>query len=228
MKKLSVCLFSIFLCANVMAKHTAKTKRAKAAPPKVTSKITWSKSGWYAVVSGGFGVFSKMMKSDGYTPMARMALGRDVLSFKDATVGLEAGLQNGNRARIKTTGAVLAALGGPAVQSTLKPVIDLLVTVHSKMLHHGNGLGVFAKVGGALRMMQFDRTSLHNARKINPELQFGLEKDVSNQLAVNVFYQGIYGGTSRLAVTGALGAGRGNITNIPSQQAIFIGLKLRA
>ncbi len=175
--------------------------------------------------SGGYGMYLRSRFSDGLTPMGRLSVARQSYHFKTIQFGFELGLQSGNHMRVKTSPAVYAALGSVAIQSTIKPLIDVLLTARKevKSLKHA---ALFFKVGGAVRTMQFDRDTLRNTTEVTPELQAGLSQAISHNVEAHVFYQVMYSGQSRLTTNAAGTAG--GMTHIPLQQGVFFGMSMKA
>ena len=77
----------------------------------------------------------------------------------------------------------------------------------------------------AYRQLQLeDRSSSRDGlRKINPELQIGLGVNITQNMMLTAFYQGIFSGnTAGVALNSA---GDVTISKIPTQQAVFVGLE---
>ena len=177
-------------------------------------------SAWGFIGGVGFTTFNDMMQSDGTTILGRLALTRKVLRYDNIDWGLELGAQLGNQARSNFTDAQLAPLGGVPVQITIKPGLDLLATA-KKPLGKAYPVSLLFKLGFMYRQMSTDRDTISDLKRINPELQVGFAKEIGKQTSLELTYQGIYSSNMTLTTEGALGAGVGGLSNIPTQNGLL-------
>ncbi len=174
---------------------------------------------------GGYGVVNGAYKNDGQTAQARLTLGISAFTYKNLLIGAELGIQSGNTMRLKASSAIISASGDLPIQSTLKPLLDLLITLKTQLVADRPLFGI-AKGGIAYRQLQLnDRTSSSDSlQKINGELQIGLGYNLTQQLMLTAFYQGIYANGSAGVSIDASGDNT-YIKHIPTQQAGFLGLE---
>jgi hypothetical protein len=119
---------------------------------------------------------------------------------------------------------VLDELGGLPIQSTVKSLLDLLVTAKTLPLG-ANDFFAQLKGGIAYRQWQFDdRTSINNLGTIAGELQAGLGYPISPSTTLSVLYQGIFGGTPKLYVETA--SASASVSTLPIQQGVLLSLAL--
>jgi hypothetical protein len=180
-------------------------------------------SQFYLGLYGGYGHINGSYKSDGNYAQGRVAFGAAFKQLSNNTVGFELGLQSGNSMRLNGNQIFN---GVPAVipLANLKPIIDGLITIKGKFQQ---GQDMFYMVKGGIAYRQYhleDRTSSHDTlNEIAPELQIGLGKTITPNLAATIFYQGIYSNSS--TGIGRDAFGDTTIQHIPTQQAGFIGIE---
>lgn len=183
-----------------------------------------STSPWHVSAGGGYTFYPDMLGSDGESVFGRFAISRDIKEMNGMMWGLELGIQTAAQMRLELTPTQNSDLGDTSVISFIKPMADLLVSV-SKSVNDDNQVSAFIKGGIAYRHMVFDRDTITPLRKINPELQVGLAKRISNNAIIALAYQGIYTGKVDLTTsnpTNIEGAGTGNVKNIPSQNGVLL------
>lgn len=173
---------------------------------------------------GGYGFVNGAYKQDGQVALARLNLGIKAVEEQNIIFGLEAGVQSGNNMRLNASDDFIAATGGLPIQSTLKPLVDFLITAKMQIL---NEIPLFVTLKGGVAFRQLvlnDRSSSQDAiKKFNGEVQAGLAYNFTNHLAIASFYQGIYSGNNAgLAINSV---GDVTISRIPTQQAGFLGLE---
>lgn len=118
--------------------------------------------------------------------------------------------------------AAVDALGGLPIQTTVKPILDLLATLKS------NSFGttpIFAQFKGgiAYRRWQFnDRDSINDKSQIAGEVQAGLGYAISERARLSLSYQGIFGSTPEFRFDPDSATGR--VSNIPIQNGVLFGL----
>jgi len=182
---------------------------------------------WYVLASMGHTTYQDAYRDDGNTVAGRLAIGCKALSWKKMNFGIEAGVQSGNRMRLGVSQSTLDLLGSLPIQSTIKPLADLLATAQIDLTNTGT---VFAliKAGAAYRQWQFDRDTISNIKKINGELQAGLGIRLSSRTNLVAYYQGIYSGKVNFTVDSSAGAANatGKVHNIPIQNGGFLGIEV--
>ncbi|KTD72569.1 hypothetical protein [Legionella tucsonensis] len=177
---------------------------------------------WSLTGSLGYTVYEDMYRGDGQTAVGRFAIGRDVYTGHSLTWGLEMGVQNGNTMRYFPSQAAVDALGGLPIQTTVKPMLDLLATLKS------NSFGttpVFAQLKGgiAYRRWQFnDRDSINDKSQIAGEVQAGLGCAISERASLSLSYQGVFGSNPDFRFNADSATGR--VSNIPIQNGVLLGL----
>ncbi len=184
----------------------------------------WSPSRLYMGAYGGYGSVDGAYHNDGQVTQGRLTLGLHAAEYNNILFGMEAGVQSGNTMRLSASSAVTTASGGLPIQSTLKPVLDLLVTFKARLTPSYPLFGI-VKGGIAYRQLQLnDRaSSADNLKKINGELQAGLGFSVTDHILLTAFYQGIYSGNN--AGVSVSSDGDITISRIPTQQAGFMGIE---
>jgi opacity protein-like surface antigen len=178
-------------------------------------------SPWAVSGSIGYTNYENMYANDGGTPIARLAIGRDLLKSHSIRWGLELGYQNGNSMRLNVPQATLDILGGLPIQTTTKSMLDLLATAQFPLTK----LPFFALVKGgiAYRHWEFnDRSSISNQSKIAGTVQAGFGYQISERSALNLLYQGIYGGNPNLNVYPVTLTA--SVSNIPIQNGVLLGI----
>lgn len=180
-------------------------------------KISMGAYGGYGTINGAYG-------NDGQYAQGRLNLGFSMWNYNCIGFGLELGVQSGNDERLYATNDVITITGGLPVQATLKPLVDLLLTVKGQFLPGVPVVGIL-KGGIAFRQLQLmDRNSSHdNLRKVNGEFQAGLGVNISRHAMLTTLYQGIYNnGNASVSVNGV---GDTTIGRIPTQQAGLLGVE---
>lgn len=204
-----------------------------------TEPASSPESPWGFSIAMGYVNYENMV--DPNTTVQRLAVTRDLLTFDVLNVGLEIGAQTGLASRLLTTANNLDALGGPAVQTVIKPFFDVLGTISApvrvgssvkntipvKNTHIASTveyitqgftrLDVFAKIGMAYRQMHFDRDTINPRVRISPELQVGLNTFVSEKVSIALAYQGIYASDATLTTNGSGLYATGAVKSIPTQ-----------
>ena len=179
---------------------------------------------FYGGAAGGYGNVDGAYKQDGNVAQARLDLGVRFNAYHHVNFGAEIGVQTGNTMRLNASPAIIANSGGLPIQSTLKPLLDLLGTVKGPIFTNFP-LAYVLKGGIAYRQLQLeDRTSAHDyLSQVNGEFQAGLNYDITKHLAITAFYQGIYN-TNNAGIS-LDATGDTSILHIPTQQSGFLGLE---
>lgn len=173
---------------------------------------------WSISASLGMSYFQHMEDLQGLT-----ALGR--LSFDYALTnlfGLEMGIQNGNQMRFTIPKDTVDRLGGVAISGTLKPMLDTLFTLKAPL--STTAFNTILKGGLTYRQLQMDRESLNDIVRFSPQIQAGFDYGINNRLHLTAFYQYIFGNDSQLQANPLTETG--SIANIPSQEAVLLGITL--
>ncbi|OYV54384.1 MAG: hypothetical protein B7X00_01405 [Legionella sp. 21-45-4] len=164
---------------------------------------------------------------DGQTVVGRFAIARDVYAydfegFKTVHFGLELGVQNGNTIRLGIPQANLDIVGGLPVQSTIKPMMDLLGTLTLQPMDEYPAFGV-VKLGVAYRRMQInDRVTFNDLSEAAFEVQGGLGYKISDRADLSLSYQGIFNGSTNYTINSTTFTG--HVSNIPNQNGLLLTL----
>jgi hypothetical protein len=186
-----------------------------------------SLSGFYVGGSIGYANINNMLNNDGQTPMGRFSLGYDAYCFgwngAYGNLNMELGIQNGKLMRHSP------AFNDPTgdvdlpIQTTLNPVLDLLVGIKMGFAPDCGFYG-FIKGGAAYRQLQFPNGNFVNSiNQISGEAQAGVGFMFSRHTRILAYYQGIYANGN----VNYVGHENGwvSVTNIPTQQAGFLGFE---
>lgn len=177
---------------------------------------------WSVIGSIGYTNYQNMYLNDGQTAVLRLALGRDLFKVNLWTIGLEGGVQNGNTMRLYAPQSTLDILGELPIQTTVKPLIDLLFTLKAPPFSKTPFIPLF-KGGLAARRWQFsDRDSINNLSKIGGEVQAGFAYPINKRINLSVLYQGIFGSNPDFQVNAA--AETGHVSDIPIQNGVLLSL----
>lgn len=177
---------------------------------------------WSVSASLGMTHYQNMFSSDGETAIGRLALGRELITRSWGTLGLELGVQNGNTMRYVPSQSAIDALGGLPIQTTVKPMLDLLATVKTMPLGNTAMVGL-VKGGVAYRHWQFnDRDSINDCSQLAGEFQVGVGYALNERASLSLVYQGIYGANPHFTLNSA--AMTGHVSNIPIQNGVLLGL----
>lgn len=213
MIKKTLVIFGVGLCFSLPI-------RAESADPSQSTATPI-----YFGVAMGYGTLNGGIAQDGNFAQGRFLLGVPVKEYSGFLFSAELGLQSANSMRLSASSGTIQTAGGSPIQSTLKPVLDLLVTVKGQF-KPDSAWYYFVKGGVAYRQLQLDdRTSSQDTLdRLNAELQAGLGYKLTNQMRITVFYQGIYGGPD--AGVGLDSGQNITLARIPTQQAGFLGLEI--
>ena len=177
---------------------------------------------WSFIGSLGYTNYQNFYHDDGQTGIVRLAIGKSILYTHSLDLGFELGVQNGNTMRFGPSAELLALGALLPIQSTVKPVIDLLATVKSTSLGDSD---IFAllKGGIAYRRWQFnDRITINDLSQAAGEVQAGFGYPLTRAVNLSLLYQGIYGSNPNLIVNTT--AFTGHVSNIPIQQGVLLSL----
>lgn len=177
---------------------------------------------WSVIASLGYGSYDNMIGKDGQTAIGRLALHKAFTQFSMAQVGAELGVQNGNHMRLAMPQATIDAMGGLPFTTTMKPMLDLLLTLKSAPIAN---TPVFAELKGgiAYRMWQVERDTVNSQTKIDGEVQAGLGMAISSNANLSLLYQGVFGKTPRFSNFDPVEL-TGTFSGIPIQHAGLLSL----
>ena len=189
---------------------------------------------WSVVGSIGYTYYQNAAQAGG-TPVGRLGIAKDIFNLGDTGIGsefldtssmhigLEFGVQNGNRFSLSTPQANLNALGGLPIWTTAKPMLDLLGTLKFAPM---TDVPVFliAKGGVAWREWALERDTIHNVSQAAGEIQGGIGMPIADSATLSILYQGIFGSSPNFTVNTA--AATGHINNIPVQNGVLLSLSL--
>lgn len=85
---------------------------------------------WSVLASFGYSEFQHIHSSGSQSVLGRLAFAAELLTTNQANFGLEVGVQTGNRMRLVIPQSTLAVFGN-AVSTTMKPMLDLLITANA-------------------------------------------------------------------------------------------------
>ncbi|MBA2711418.1 MAG: hypothetical protein H0U57_12610 [Tatlockia sp.] len=178
---------------------------------------------WSLIASLGYGNYKYMFQQDGSTALGRLGFAVKVADIRFFVLGLEAGVQSGNRMRIDVPKETLDEIGGLPLETTVKPFLDLLITAQSIPLPT-LPLSIIAKGGFTYRQMQLFRESVNNLNQLNTEIQFGFGYQISRHANLSLLYQHVYGGNPDFRFN--TNTQKGHIAKIPREQAILLGFSI--
>ncbi|HVT61921.1 MAG TPA: hypothetical protein VHD33_00325 [Legionellaceae bacterium] len=179
---------------------------------------------WAVTASIGYTAFQNAYKGEGQTAVGRLAFDYAFFDFESILLGAELGVQNGNSMQLDVSQSTLDELGGSPIQTTVKPILDLLATAKSLPIADSP---FFAQIKGgiAYRRWQFDdRTSINFLSNIAGEVQAGVGLALNRITNLSLLYQGIYGGNPDFIVNSTNETG--TINNIPIQNGVLLSLSV--
>lgn len=190
--------------------------------PTITKKIKNNIYPWLLTASFGYTNVQNMYENDGQSALGRLAIGKEFFTAAQLNCGLEFGVESGNTMRFAASQLLLDELGGLPIQSTLKPMLDLLITLRTVPLEKTPMFGQL-KGGLAYRHWQFDdRSSINDLSQLAGEVQAGLGAPISERINLAILYQGIFGGNPNFSVN--VLEGMGHVDSIPIQQGVLLSL----
>lgn len=188
----------------------------------MSSPNQWSPSNLYVGAYQGYGSVNDMLHNDGQGAIGRLVFGLDVYTWSPAIFSLELGLQNGKTMRHAPADNDPDAAVDLPIELTLSPVNDLLLSVR---IPFSCPFSVILKGGIAYRKLEVDNGDYVNTKnQVSGEFQAGLGYDVNNHVRVAAYYQGIY--ASGKVNFNWNSDGSVHVSNLPTQQAGFLGLEL--
>jgi hypothetical protein len=178
---------------------------------------------WSIHASIGQGKYQNTPPNEGNSALARLALGNELLLIGDIALGLELGVQNGNRMHLQIPYETLAVLEWLPVRTALGPMLDLLITTKSDPLA-GSSFFAQLKGGVAYRRWRLKQESIRIFTQVAGEIQAGFGYPVTALASLNLLYQGVYGGDPDFKFDVSSKSGR--ITNIPALHAVLVGFSV--
>jgi hypothetical protein len=191
-------------------------------PANATKLAADSEPGLWQISAGmGYNQTSEAASGEGKAATARIALGFNPVHWRDLTFGVELGVQKGEEFSVAMTKQQTAELGGQQLQSHIRPISDLLLTLQVP-LNSSKTISLIMKGGVAYRQWHFDQYSdFANKLQFNGELQAGLGVKISSRTKLVVYYQGIYSnGSAGLNTI----EGQRRLQNIPTQNSGFLSI----
>jgi hypothetical protein len=174
---------------------------------------------WIVVGSLGYTAYQNILDCDSQTVLGRFAIAKELFGTPYSNFGLELGVQSGNTMHLDVSEATLDELGGLPIQSTMKPMVDLLAT--AKITPTNSPFFALLKGGIAYRHWQFDgRNSVNNLSKFSGEVQAGAGYSIGSLASLSLLYQGVFGGNPNFTVSEVCPSGR--VSRIPTQQGVLL------
>jgi hypothetical protein len=214
-RRIHLIVIGCFLSFNVLARSYL---------PTLLSNSENLDNRWSVIASLGYGEYQHMYRSGGQTAIGRLAFAAELLATNQATFGLEIGVQSGNRMRLTIPQGALDTLGC-AVRTTMRPMLDLLVTANATPLNESL-LFTQVKGGIAYRHWQINSVWINNKSEIAGEVQAGVGYPLTEITNLNLLYQGVFGGSPKLHTNPLTETGF--ITSLPIQHGVLLGLSIIA
>lgn len=214
-KFLAIACISLFLPLNSNAMNFKQVNFSKV-------NEWFSSTSFYIGAYQGYGYVSDMQHNDGQGAIGRLVFGMDVYKCNPLIIALELGLQNGRTMRHDPASNDVDADIDLPIQTTLNPVSDLMLSFRIPLPCRFYGI---LKGGLAYRQLQFyDDDYVDSINQLGGEFQAGFGYDLTESSRVVLYYQGIYadGGTSFTQHNN----GKVSVSNIPTQQAGFLGFEI--
>lgn len=193
-------LFSLIICTNTYAEMLGN-------------------QGWYVNLGIGYAKINQIQPSDAETIIGKLGLGKTLFHFPHGiSAGAELGVQTGNTMRMGISQDQLNTLGGLPIQTTLKPILDLLGTLTIKT---GKFLFIDTRVGAAYRSWQInDRETVNNLSDIRPELEIGLGSKINQRFNLSLLYQTIFSTPYSFTIDPV--EDTAHVNNIPQQSGVLL------
>ncbi len=175
-----------------------------------------------AIMSGGFGSYQNVYKTDGSTAILRLAVGDDYPVTRRLFAGVELGVQTGNRMRLSSATVQPLQYVTLPFFITIHPQIDFLLTAKFNIFDTGYLLG---KLGAAYVNMLSDNQTITTYSFIKPELQLGAGYHFTSTSAIELFYQHIHG-NELLLHNVDVATGTASLDASPTLDAVFLAVRL--
>ncbi|MFA5960139.1 MAG: hypothetical protein WC785_06450 [Tatlockia sp.] len=177
----------------------------------------------YSIIANlGYGEYKRAYHSDEQTAIGRLALAAELWTISQAAFGLEVGIQSGARMHIaQSTFETLSH----AVQTTMRPMFDLLVTAQANPLDESL---LFTQVKGGLvyRHWQINSILINNKNAVVGEVQAGFGYPLTEVANLSLLYQGIFGGSPKVRLNSPTETGFVSVA--PMQHGILLGFSIIA
>lgn len=152
--------------------------------------------------------------------VGRLNLGSVFFTSPTLQAGLEAGIESGTTLHLPFSQEEVAPLGGVELEATLKPMLDVALSLRAEPLVE-IPLFLSFKAGAAWRRLQSDRPSVAGSREVSPLLAACLGFRLYEQSALYLSYEWIGGQRPQLVVDEA--SETATIRHLPSRQALLLG-----
>lgn len=179
---------------------------------------------WSLEIGLGYGQYQNMYVSDGQVFLARVGIAKEVIQYLALHGGMELGIQSGNTARLKISDSEKYALGGLPIDTTIKPMLDMLLTGKVYTQLDSPLYGIF-KAGAIVRHWQFNnRGSINDITRVDPEFQLGVGMDVAKRLSLSLSYQGIIGRNPDFKIISP--DCEAHVSNISGMNSVVLGITI--
>lgn len=189
---------------------------------------------WSVVGSIGYTYYGQTAAGGG-TPVGRLGIAKNIYNFNGLNLGgqnasstpihlgLEFGVQNGNRMSLSIPQTTIDTMGGLPVWTTVKPMLDLLGTLEVQPVDTIPAF-LLVKGGVAWREWMLERDTINNKSQAAGEIQAGIGMFVSKKTTLSVLYQGIFGSNPNFSYNTALNTG--TVSNIAAQNGVLLSLSM--
>jgi hypothetical protein len=183
--------------------------------------LTSQDQAWSISASVGNGKYQHVKENK--AALARLTLNNELVLTGDIALGLELGLQNGHKMRLKIPRETLTVLQWLPVRTNLGPMLDLLVTAKSDPL---GGSAFFAQLKGGVAYRSWDvrQITINDLSQLAGEIQAGFGYPITALANLSLLYQGVYGNDPNLKLN--LNSKTGHVYNIPPLHAVLLGFSV--
>lgn len=210
------------LMANSKLPVDYKGENAAVASSSSTSVISFKQQFHpFFAVAAGYGNFRNTLNSDGSTTVGRASVGSLWDVTQNISFGGEFGIQSGNRMALTTD---LWTPDAAPIILTVKPPVDLLAI---GQYHFNSPIFIQIKAGIVYLRTMSDVQGISSESKVEPEIQASLGYDLSEHYRLSVVYQRFFGQTPKLSNLDVT-AGTANLKHVPTWEAGFIALEIKA
>jgi hypothetical protein len=179
---------------------------------------------WSITASAGAGNYQVTAKNNN-SMLGRLALTNEMLLVGNIALGLELGVQSGNRITLDVSKETFDAFKNwTPIRTTLAPTLDLLVTTKSDPLGDS---AFFAQLKGGLayRHWRDDRYPINDISQLAGEVQAGFGYPITALASLSLLYQGIFSGNGPNFHIDTYDK-REHLSNIPTLHALLVGLSV--
>lgn len=185
-------------------------------------KLTSQDQPWSITASVGSGTY-QVQAFDRNSALGRLALGNEMLLAGDIALGLELGLQTGNKICLNLSRENQSFTKWHPVQTRLAPTLDLLVTTKTDPIGNSAFFAQF-KGGVAYRHWKIERIPVNEISQLAGEIQAGFGYPITALASLSLLYQGIYGNSPNVQINHY--SNKESLTNIPTLHAVLVGLSV--